>query len=257
MADGVIAFLGDLGVDPSDAVTLVIACHMGAETVGEFTQEEFMRGMRSMGAGSVEARPRPAPPRPAMPRPATPRNATQRSAVQRSATQRPAWRRRSVQPPTHHHACAAGAEGEARGAQGVARGPGAAEGGLHLCVRLHVPAGPEVPPAGGVVRPVGVTPGGPVPAPRQVALVCPRPPRPRHQQGHVDPVPRVHPLGQARLVQLRRRRGRLALPHRRVRRARPEGRVAGACPRLPAGSVEAPGGGEQCAWGPPRPGRAP
>ena len=62
MADGVIAFLEDLGVDPSDVVTLVIASHMQAETVGEFSQEEFMRGMRSMGVGSVEVRARPVAP---------------------------------------------------------------------------------------------------------------------------------------------------------------------------------------------------
>lgn len=43
----------DLGVDPADPVTLVIAYHMDAKTTGEMTREEFMQGMQRMRASSL------------------------------------------------------------------------------------------------------------------------------------------------------------------------------------------------------------
>lgn len=41
-------------MDPSDPVTLVVAYHMGAETTGEFTKQEFLNGMRAMRCQSLQ-----------------------------------------------------------------------------------------------------------------------------------------------------------------------------------------------------------
>eukprot|EP00245_Coleochaete_scutata_P003294 TRINITY_DN1480_c0_g1_i1.p1 TRINITY_DN1480_c0_g1~~TRINITY_DN1480_c0_g1_i1.p1 ORF type:complete len:260 (-),score=49.30 TRINITY_DN1480_c0_g1_i1:41-820(-) len=54
LAEGVQQFCDDLQVDPSDVVMLVIAWHMNAATMCEFSKEEFISGMQSMGADSVD-----------------------------------------------------------------------------------------------------------------------------------------------------------------------------------------------------------
>jgi DCN1-like protein 1/2 len=40
-------------VDPMDIVTLVISKHMGAETMGEYSFEEFDKGFKDLGVQSI------------------------------------------------------------------------------------------------------------------------------------------------------------------------------------------------------------
>lgn len=54
MADGVARFCEDLQVDPQDVVTLVLSWHMRAATMCEFTRDEFVGGLLSLGADSIE-----------------------------------------------------------------------------------------------------------------------------------------------------------------------------------------------------------
>jgi hypothetical protein len=44
-------FVTDLGVSADDVITLVIAWHFGAETLGEFSKEEFENGMKKLRYG--------------------------------------------------------------------------------------------------------------------------------------------------------------------------------------------------------------
>jgi len=53
MADGLVRFCEDLGVDPSDIVMLVISSYMGAVTMCEYTKQEFSTGMLKLGCDSV------------------------------------------------------------------------------------------------------------------------------------------------------------------------------------------------------------
>merc|ERR1719420_602951 len=52
-ADGVEKLFEDLGVDPTDPVALVLAYVCQATTMGEFSAEEFGRGMAALGCSSV------------------------------------------------------------------------------------------------------------------------------------------------------------------------------------------------------------
>lgn len=53
-ADGIGRFCEDLGVDAMDVVTLVISHQMGAQTMGVYTKEEWVKGFRAMGAESIQ-----------------------------------------------------------------------------------------------------------------------------------------------------------------------------------------------------------
>lgn len=53
-AEGIIKLLEDLGVDPFDPVTLVLSLKMGAETMGQYTKEEFTRGMLALDCDSID-----------------------------------------------------------------------------------------------------------------------------------------------------------------------------------------------------------
>ena len=51
--DGIERLSTDLGIDPLDVIWLVIACHCEAKTMGNFTREEWLRGMRSLDCVSL------------------------------------------------------------------------------------------------------------------------------------------------------------------------------------------------------------
>ena len=51
---GVMAFCEDLGVDPTDAIMLIISWQMRCATMCVFTREEWMRGMTAMGCESID-----------------------------------------------------------------------------------------------------------------------------------------------------------------------------------------------------------
>lgn len=53
-ADGIIRFLGDAGIDPSDSVTLVLVAHMKATTVGELTLDQFVTGLGALNVTSID-----------------------------------------------------------------------------------------------------------------------------------------------------------------------------------------------------------
>jgi len=55
MAEGIGQFCADLGVDPSDPITLVISRYMGANVMGAYTKEEFIRGFQRLNCDSVKA----------------------------------------------------------------------------------------------------------------------------------------------------------------------------------------------------------
>ncbi|WZN63947.1 defective in cullin neddylation protein [Chloropicon roscoffensis] len=55
MAEGIGRFCDDLGVDPSDPITLVISRYMAAATMGEYTKDEFFRGFQRLNCDSVSA----------------------------------------------------------------------------------------------------------------------------------------------------------------------------------------------------------
>jgi hypothetical protein len=46
--DGMEKFVTDLGVAADDVVTLILAWHFNAETLGEFSKEEFENGMKKL-----------------------------------------------------------------------------------------------------------------------------------------------------------------------------------------------------------------
>ncbi|KAF2925959.1 hypothetical protein DAI22_06g091100 [Oryza sativa Japonica Group] len=54
MVEGVSQFCTDLQVDPQDIVMLVISWHMKAATMCEFTRQEFIGGLQSIGVDSIE-----------------------------------------------------------------------------------------------------------------------------------------------------------------------------------------------------------
>lgn len=59
LVDGTERLCQDLGVDPSDIVTLVIAWKCGCREMCEWTEEEFVQGLRAMAVTSVrELRPK-------------------------------------------------------------------------------------------------------------------------------------------------------------------------------------------------------
>ena len=51
--DGVQKFFEDMGVDPMDIVTLLISYHMKAQTMGEYSFDEFDCGCKTMGVQSI------------------------------------------------------------------------------------------------------------------------------------------------------------------------------------------------------------
>ncbi|GAA0153365.1 ubiquitin-protein ligase [Lithospermum erythrorhizon] len=53
-ADGITLFCSDLQVDPQDIVMLVISWHMKASTMCEFSKQEFIGGLQSIGIDSLE-----------------------------------------------------------------------------------------------------------------------------------------------------------------------------------------------------------
>ncbi|KAF5827375.1 DCN1-like protein 2 [Dunaliella salina] len=53
-AEGIMKLCEDLGIEPADIVMLVIAFHMNAAAMGEFTKAEFSEGMLKMGVDSVD-----------------------------------------------------------------------------------------------------------------------------------------------------------------------------------------------------------
>ncbi|KAK1440096.1 hypothetical protein QVD17_05921 [Tagetes erecta] len=54
MADGISNLCTDLQVDPQDIVMLVVSWHMKAATMCEFSKQEFVGGLQSLGIDSLE-----------------------------------------------------------------------------------------------------------------------------------------------------------------------------------------------------------
>ncbi|XP_071725778.1 uncharacterized protein [Rutidosis leptorrhynchoides] len=54
MADGISTLCNDLQVDPQDIVMLVVSWHMKAATMCEFSKQEFIGGLQSLGVDSLE-----------------------------------------------------------------------------------------------------------------------------------------------------------------------------------------------------------
>lgn len=54
MADGITLLCNDLQVDPQDIVMLVVSWHMKAATMCEFSKEEFVGGLQSLGVDSMD-----------------------------------------------------------------------------------------------------------------------------------------------------------------------------------------------------------
>ncbi|KAL3637612.1 hypothetical protein CASFOL_018780 [Castilleja foliolosa] len=54
LADGITVLCNDLQVDPQDIVTLVVSWHMKAATMCEFSKQEFIGGLQSLGIDSLE-----------------------------------------------------------------------------------------------------------------------------------------------------------------------------------------------------------
>lgn len=54
MADGITLLCTDLQVDPSDIAMLVVSWHMKAATMCEFSKQEFIGGLQSLGIDSLE-----------------------------------------------------------------------------------------------------------------------------------------------------------------------------------------------------------
>eukprot|EP01129_Flabellula_baltica_P016800 TRINITY_DN911_c0_g1_i3.p1 TRINITY_DN911_c0_g1~~TRINITY_DN911_c0_g1_i3.p1 ORF type:complete len:266 (-),score=61.27 TRINITY_DN911_c0_g1_i3:31-828(-) len=52
--DGVIRFFEDIGLDPAEAVVLVVAYHMDAIEMGYFSREEFIGGLEKLGLDSID-----------------------------------------------------------------------------------------------------------------------------------------------------------------------------------------------------------
>ncbi|KAK1259690.1 hypothetical protein QJS04_geneDACA010293 [Acorus gramineus] len=54
LVDGITLLCNDLMVDPQDIVMLVVSWHMKAATMCEFSRQEFMTGLQSLGVDSIE-----------------------------------------------------------------------------------------------------------------------------------------------------------------------------------------------------------
>ncbi|KAL0407142.1 UNVERIFIED_CONTAM: DCN1-like protein 1 [Sesamum latifolium] len=54
LADGITLLCNDLQVDPQDIVMLVVSWHMKAATMCEFSKQEFIGGLQSLGIDSLE-----------------------------------------------------------------------------------------------------------------------------------------------------------------------------------------------------------
>ncbi|XP_022882633.1 DCN1-like protein 1 isoform X2 [Olea europaea var. sylvestris] len=54
LADGISYLCNDLQVDPQDIVMLVVSWHMKAATMCEFSKQEFIGGLQSLGIDSLE-----------------------------------------------------------------------------------------------------------------------------------------------------------------------------------------------------------
>jgi DCN1-like protein 1/2 len=54
LAEGIMKFCEDLGVEPEDLVMLVFSYHLDAQSMGEFSRDEFESGMESLGVDSLE-----------------------------------------------------------------------------------------------------------------------------------------------------------------------------------------------------------
>ncbi|CAM8957773.1 unnamed protein product [Rhodiola kirilowii] len=54
MADGITNLCNDLQVDPQDIVMLVISWHMKAATMCEFSKQEFLGGLQSLGIDTLD-----------------------------------------------------------------------------------------------------------------------------------------------------------------------------------------------------------
>ncbi|VFQ91684.1 unnamed protein product [Cuscuta campestris] len=54
MADGISLLCNDIQVDPQDIVMLVVSWHMGAATMCEFSKQEFISGLQSLGVDSLD-----------------------------------------------------------------------------------------------------------------------------------------------------------------------------------------------------------
>ncbi|KAK9070606.1 hypothetical protein SSX86_011008 [Deinandra increscens subsp. villosa] len=54
MAEGISTLCNDLQVDPQDIVMLVVSWHMKAATMCEFSKQEFVGGLQSLGIDSLE-----------------------------------------------------------------------------------------------------------------------------------------------------------------------------------------------------------
>jgi len=48
------SFIEDLGTTPEDVAMLVVAYYLKAQTMGEFTKDEFITGFKSLGVDSLE-----------------------------------------------------------------------------------------------------------------------------------------------------------------------------------------------------------
>lgn len=52
--DGVTQLCEDIAVDPSDIIMLIISYHMGAATMCEYSQDEFVTGLAKMDVDSID-----------------------------------------------------------------------------------------------------------------------------------------------------------------------------------------------------------
>ncbi|KAK8949022.1 hypothetical protein KSP39_PZI005092 [Platanthera zijinensis] len=54
LVDGISLLCNDLEVDPQDIVTLVVSWHMKAATMCEFSRQEFIGGLQSLGVDTIQ-----------------------------------------------------------------------------------------------------------------------------------------------------------------------------------------------------------
>ncbi|KAI0523403.1 hypothetical protein KFK09_005798 [Dendrobium nobile] len=54
LVDGISLLCNDLQVDPQDIVTLVLSWHMKAATMCEFSRQEFIGGLQSLGVDTIQ-----------------------------------------------------------------------------------------------------------------------------------------------------------------------------------------------------------
>ena len=53
LAEGIMRLCEDLGVEPEDVVVLVLSWHLGAQSMGEYTQDEFEGGLAKLGVDTL------------------------------------------------------------------------------------------------------------------------------------------------------------------------------------------------------------